>query len=92
MYEPRLIVGKFCEVRDLYLAYLAYAKGFCDDELISITDDNSMFKQQARDLAVRRQPELWLQVLVHDNIHRRTLIDQVRQTRTGALLSVAYIL
>jgi len=40
------MVGKFCnEARDPYLAYLAYAKGFCDDELISITNDTSMFKQ-----------------------------------------------
>ena len=53
-------------------------KGFCDEELIAITNDNSMFKQQARYLVKRRQPELWAQVLVPDNIHRRALIDQVR--------------
>jgi clathrin heavy chain len=29
------------------VAYTAYAKGLCDDELISIINDNSMFKQQA---------------------------------------------
>ena len=76
LYEP-LVVGKFCEKRDPYLAYIAYAKGFCDDELIAITNENSMFKQQARYLVRRRQPELWAQVLVPDNIHRRQLIDQV---------------
>lgn len=76
LYEP-LVVGKFCEARDPYLAYIAYAKGFCDDELIVITNENSMFKQQARYLVKRRQPELWAQVLVHDNVHRRALIDQV---------------
>lgn len=76
LYEP-LVVGKFCEARDPYLAYIAYAKGFCDDELIAITNENSMFKQQARYLVKRRQPELWAQVLVHDNVHRRALIDQV---------------
>jgi clathrin heavy chain len=59
------------------LAYIAYAKGFCDDELIAITNDNAMFKQQASYLVKRRQPELWAQVLVGDNIHRRQLIDQV---------------
>ncbi|TCD68409.1 hypothetical protein EIP91_010810 [Steccherinum ochraceum] len=75
LYEP-LVVGKFCEARDPYLAYIAYAKGFCDDELIAITNDNSMFKQQARYLVKRRQPELWAQVLVGDNMHRRQLIDQ----------------
>ncbi|KAI0044509.1 clathrin heavy chain 1 [Auriscalpium vulgare] len=79
LYEP-LIVGKFCEARDPYLAYIAYAKGFCDDELISITNENSMFKQQARYLVKRRQPELWAQVLVPDNIHRRQLIDQIVAT------------
>jgi clathrin heavy chain len=72
-----LVVGKFCEARVPYLAYIAYAKGFCDEELISITNDNSMFKQQARYLVKRRQLELWAQVLVHDNVHRRQLIDQV---------------
>jgi len=65
------------EARDPYSAYIAYAKGFCDDELIAITNDNSMFKQQARYLVKRRQPELWAQVLVSDNLHRRQLIDQV---------------
>jgi clathrin heavy chain len=72
-----LFVGQFCEKRDPYLAYIAYAKGFCDDELIAITNDNSMFKQQARYLVKRRQPELWAQVLVNQNVHRRQLIDQV---------------
>ena len=80
LYEP-LVVGKFCEKRDPYLAYIAYAKGFCDEELIAITNENSMFKQQARYLVKRRQPELWAQVLVADNIHRRQLIDQVRVPR-----------
>jgi clathrin heavy chain len=36
LYDPA-IVGKYCEKRDPYLAYIAYAKGFCDDELIHIT-------------------------------------------------------
>ncbi len=72
-----MVVGKFCEKRDPYLAYIAYAKGFCDDELISITNENSMFKQQARYLVKRRQPDLWAQVLAGGNLHRRQLIDQV---------------
>ena len=74
MYEP-LVVGKFCEAHD---PYLAYAKGLCDDELSAITNNNSMFKQQARYLIKRRQPDLWAQVLVADNVHRCALIDQVR--------------
>ncbi|KAL6297965.1 armadillo-type protein [Sparassis latifolia] len=32
LYEP-LVISKFCEARDLYLAYIAYTKGLCDDEL-----------------------------------------------------------
>ena len=76
LYEP-LTVGKYCEKRDPYLAFIAYAKGFCDDELISITNDNAMFKHQARYLVKRRRLELWQQVLVADNLHRRQLIDQV---------------
>lgn len=79
LYDP-LVVGKFCEARDPYLAFIAYAKGFCDEELIHITNENSMFKQQARYLVKRRSPELWAQVLVPDNIHRRQLIDQVVAT------------
>ena len=75
LYEP-LVVGKYCEKRDPYLAYIAYAKGFCDDELISITNDNSMFKHQARYLVKRRRMELWAQVLSPSNDHRRQLIDQ----------------
>src|SRR5258706_11876333 len=76
LYEP-LVVGKYCEKRDPYLAYIAYAKGLCDDELISITNDNSMYKQLARYLVKRRRTDLWAQVLVPDNVHRRQLIDQV---------------
>ncbi|ETW78923.1 hypothetical protein HETIRDRAFT_155976 [Heterobasidion irregulare TC 32-1] len=79
LYEP-LVVGKFCEARDPYLAYIAYAKGFCDDELIAITNENSMFKQQARYLVKRRQPDLWAQVLSSENMHRRQLIDQITAT------------
>jgi clathrin heavy chain len=42
LYKP-LVAGKFCEARDPYFAYIAYVKGFCGEELISITSDNSMF-------------------------------------------------
>lgn len=79
IYDP-LIVGKYCEKRDPYLAYIAYAKGFCDEELVAITNDNSMFKHQARYLVKRRRPELWAQVLRPDNVHRRQLVDQVSST------------
>ncbi|PWN29567.1 putative CHC1-clathrin heavy chain [Jaminaea rosea] len=79
LYEPR-VVGKYCEKRDPYLAYIAYAKGFCDEELVAITNENSMFKHQARYLVMRRQLDLWSQVLHPDNVHRRQLVDQVVTT------------
>jgi clathrin heavy chain len=44
-----------------------------------------MFKQQARYLVKRRVPELWAQVLVPDNMHRRQLIDQVSMSLQSAL-------
>ncbi|KAF5329324.1 hypothetical protein D9619_008912 [Psilocybe cf. subviscida] len=78
IYDP--LVGKFCEARDPRLAYIAYTKGLCNDELIAITNKNSMFKEQARYLIKRRQPNLWAQVLVSDNMHRRPLIDQIVAT------------
>lgn len=79
LYEPR-VVGKYCEKRDPYLAYIAYAKGFCDEELVAITNENSMFKHQARYLVLRRRLDLWIQVLHPDNFLRRQLIDQVVTT------------
>ncbi|KZO92891.1 clathrin heavy chain [Calocera viscosa TUFC12733] len=79
IYDPR-VVGKYCEKRDPYLAYIAYAKGFCDEELIAITNDNAMFRDQARYLVKRRQLDLWAQVLSADNIYRRQLIDQITAT------------
>ncbi|KAG5640934.1 hypothetical protein DXG03_006605 [Asterophora parasitica] len=75
LYKP-LVVSKFCEPRNPYLVYIAYAKGLCDDELISITNNNSTFKQQARYLIKHCKPDLWAQVLVHDNVHHHQLIDQ----------------
>jgi len=46
-YDSR-VVGKYCEKRDPTLAVVAYRRGQCDDELISVTNKNSLFKLQAR--------------------------------------------
>ena len=46
-YDPR-VVGKYCEKRDPTLAVVAYRRGQCDDELINVTNKNSLFKLQAR--------------------------------------------
>ena len=75
-----LIVGKYCEARDPSLAYVAYRKGQNDLELINITNENSMFKAQARYLLERKDPEIWAFVLNDNNLHRRQLIDQVTST------------
>ena len=70
-------VGRYCEKRDPYLAYIAYEKGQNDDDLIRITNDNSMYKYQARYLLARSDSSLWNKVLSEDNIHRRQLVDAV---------------
>lgn len=79
LYDPKTI-GAYSEKRDPYLAYIAYAKGFCDDDLIRVTNENGMFKHQARYLVLRRDLALWDQVLSSENVHRRQLIDQVVAT------------
>lgn len=74
-------VGKYCEGRDPALAFLAYstARGTCDDEIISISNRASLFKQLAKYLIQRRDLGLWGKVLSEENIeHRRTLVDQVQ--------------
>ena len=76
LYDP-IVVGKHCERKDPYLAFIAYQRGQCDDELVRLTDANLMFKHQARYLVARRDPDLWARVLSIDNQHRRQLIDQV---------------
>lgn len=49
-YDSR-VVGKYCEKRDPTLAVVAYRRGQCDDELIDVTHNNSLFKLQARYLS-----------------------------------------
>ncbi len=78
-YESRA-VGKYCEKRDPHLACVAYERGKCDQELIRVCNENSLFKSEARYLVKRRDPELWAVVLNEENQYRRQLIDQVVQT------------
>ncbi|BFZ57862.1 Clathrin heavy chain [Savitreella phatthalungensis] len=75
-----LVVGKYCEKRDPSLAFIAYSKGQNDLELVRITNENQMFKQQARYVLSRREPGLWEAVLSSDNSFRRQLVDQVIAT------------
>ena len=78
-YDSRA-VGKYCEKRDPHLACIAYERGQCDEELIRVCNENSLFKSEARYLVKRRDPELWAVVLKEENQYRRQLIDQVVQT------------
>lgn len=75
-----LTVGKYCEKRDPNLAFIAYSKGQNDLELINITNENSMFRAQARYLLEREDLEIWNYVLSANNMHRRSLVDQVIST------------
>ncbi|RVW56591.1 Clathrin heavy chain 2 [Vitis vinifera] len=78
-YDSR-VVGKYCEKRDPTLAVVAYRRGQCDDELINVTNKNSLFKLQARYVVERMDADLWEKVLSPDNEYRRQLIDQVVST------------
>ncbi|KAF3660335.1 Clathrin heavy chain 1 [Capsicum annuum] len=78
-YDSR-VVGKYCEKRDPTLAVVAYRRGQCDDELINVTNKNSLFKLQARYVVERMDGDLWDKVLNPDNEFRRQLIDQVVST------------
>lgn len=71
------MVGKYCEKRDPHLACIAYERGQCDRELISVCNENSLFKSEARYLVRRRDPILWAEVLHENNPYKRQLIDQV---------------
>lgn len=79
LYDPK-VIGKYCEKRDPYLAFVAYQKGQCDHELIEVTNENQMFKHQSRYLVKKRDLELWAYVLNSENVHRRSLVDQVVAT------------
>ncbi|KAA3478254.1 clathrin heavy chain 1-like [Gossypium australe] len=78
-YDSR-VVGKYCEKRDPTLAVVAYRRGQCDDELINVTNKNSLFKLQARYVVERMDGDLWEKVLNPENEYRRHLIDQVVST------------
>eukprot|EP01134_Creolimax_fragrantissima_P001261 CFRG1261T1 len=79
-YYDSLVVGKYCEKRDPHMAFVAYERGQCDDELIEVCNANSLFKSEARYLVARRDADLWAKVLDPENEFRRQIIDQVVQT------------
>lgn len=75
-YDSR-VVGRFCEKRDPYLAYVAYKRGNCDEEVLEVTNQHSLFKDQARYLVDRCSPELYEQVLNEENDNRQLIVEQI---------------
>eukprot|EP00033_Pygsuia_biforma_P001350 GCRY01001529.1.p1 GENE.GCRY01001529.1~~GCRY01001529.1.p1 ORF type:complete len:1614 (+),score=231.96 GCRY01001529.1:130-4971(+) len=71
------VIGAFCEKRDAHLAYLVYEKGHCDQELIRVCQENSMFKNLAKYLIQRMDTDLWSTVLKKDNPYFSHIIEQV---------------
>lgn len=80
-YEP-MVLGQYCEKMDPYLAFLAYkrAAGACDEQLLDVTSEHGLWKDQARYLVERQSEELWARQLSEDNPHRQRLVDQVTST------------
>ncbi|PAA66993.1 hypothetical protein BOX15_Mlig013825g1 [Macrostomum lignano] len=65
-YDSR-VIGKYTEKRDPHLSCIAYERGQCDDDLIRVCNENSLFKSQARYLVKRKDEALWARVLQEDN-------------------------
>ncbi|XP_031427032.1 clathrin heavy chain 1, partial [Clupea harengus] len=80
LFYDSVVVGRYCQKRDPHLAFVAYERGQCDQELIKVCNENSLFKSESRYLVRRKDAELWAGVLEEDNPFRRQLIDQVVQT------------
>lgn len=70
-------VGRFCEKRDPYLAFVAFKRGNCDEEVLDVTNRHSLFKDQARYLVDRCSPELYEQVLDDENENRKMIVEQI---------------
>lgn len=79
-YYDSIAVGKYCEKRNPNMAFVAYERGGCDEDLVRLCHENSLYKLEAKYLVKRRDAELWAKVLDPENEHRRPLIDQVVQT------------
>jgi clathrin heavy chain len=61
------------------LAVIAYKRtyGQCDQELITCTNKNALYRIQAQYLVNRQAKELWKIVLSPDNPYRKQIIDQL---------------
>ena len=46
LFYDSVVVGRYCQKRDPHLAFVAYERGQCDQELIKVTDPNSSRTRQ----------------------------------------------
>jgi len=76
------VVGEYCESRDPYLAFVAYRHGKCDDELLRVTNEHSLFKYQAQYLVKRMDAALWARVLTEEEFakYKKSVVEQVVQS------------
>ncbi|XP_022191703.2 clathrin heavy chain [Nilaparvata lugens] len=75
-----LTIGKYCEKRNPHLSFIAYKRGQCDQEVIKLCQDASLFKLEAGYLIERGELHLWAQVLNEEqntNRSRKALVDHV---------------
>ena len=89
-----LQVGEFCERRDALLAFTAYSRGKHDAEVLRVTGQNSMMREQSRYVVDRADLALWSTVLAEKNPHRRALVAQavgtaLPETKDAEKVSVA---
>jgi clathrin heavy chain len=72
-------IGKYAESRDPSLAVIAYRRdlGTCDEEIIDLTNKNSLYRIQSKYLVERQNKELWARVLDPTNPHRAAVVEQV---------------
>lgn len=80
LYYDSREVGKFCSRRDPHLAFIAFRRGKCDEEVLQLTNDNSLFREQAIYAVDRADAELWGKILTDTNPFRRLVVDQVIST------------
>lgn len=80
VYYNSLEVGKFCAKRDPMLAFIAYRRGVCDEEVLQLTNDNSLFREQAIYAVDRADKDLWTKIFAEKNPFRRLVVDQVIST------------
>lgn len=75
LYYLTRVVGNFCEKSHPYLAYIAYERGHCDDDLIRLCNANNFLKEEAIYLTKRNKRKLWSEVLNKKNPNWRKIID-----------------